>query len=229
MNLSFSLLFLVLNLMVRAVADECEGRVWTGLVVPTSNCSGTNFTVWSGMVVREVDGPYYHGYSGPLKFTSSARADFHLRCGGRRLAIRQLSSPPSSSLAKLSILGVTDLPFNFSIMLPTRQLQNTLYCDRITISISMMQDGACGILGDLKSKYSNSVARGGESGLEIKVTGLEYCNSPGAGGFCTDKKARSSMDQPCPPANGASGVSQFTVRSSTVTMIVIALVVAWGW
>ncbi len=39
-------------------------------------------------------------------------------------------------------------------------------------------------VGDLMSEYRNEVTAAGDS-LTVKVSGLESCDAPGAGGFCT--------------------------------------------
>jgi hypothetical protein len=42
-------------------------------------------------------------------------------------------------------------------------------------------------VGDLTSEYRNEVSAAGES-LTVKVSGLEPCDAPGAGGFCTSAR-----------------------------------------
>lgn len=59
---------------------------------------------------------------------------------------------------------------------------------KLLLSVTVMNHpGNDTRVGDLTSEYRNEVTAAGES-LTVKVSGLEACDAPGAGGFCTSAR-----------------------------------------
>lgn len=100
-----------------------------------------------------------------------------------------LADGPSKLLLKHRFSNISNLPFIFWITGDLNQIfpnlgPGTFYTVNVSLKNPHREKPQ---VGDLVSEYVNTIdATTIKDGLEIKLTGLESCKAPNAGGYCVD-------------------------------------------
>ncbi|HRI69832.1 MAG TPA: hypothetical protein PK156_36635 [Polyangium sp.] len=141
---------------------------------PNSNslatCSGDVFV--SGTVTREITPTTWNE---PFVPTADAHVVMQLE--------DYLLDGPATVVAERD-LPFESLPFEFAIC-GDAQMIEAMRKGQLTVDISVYNHADATIhIGDLLDEYANDID-GPTQGLSIKVSGVEDCNSPNAGGYCT--------------------------------------------
>ena len=131
----------------------------------------------SGEIVH-VRGPYT--YEGDFVFTEDAHASVTLfyssSAGG---------DAPAEQLAKTTLDGITAFPLTYQIEGDPKLFSRE--GDYFLQASVLMSAGDEHYVGDLLNEVYTPVYAPGTR-VQVEVTGLEHCDSPGAGGFCTTKE-----------------------------------------
>jgi len=148
-----------------------------GIVQPqvSATCDGELYV--SGTVSREFSETAWNE-----EFIAAPAAHVHMSI------FTFFSDGPSAVLAQRDVPFVS-LPFSFAICANAEEIAS-LRQDQLAVSIDVFNHaGRDARVGDLLGEYLNSID-GPTNEMQITVTGLEHCDSPNSGGFCTNNRIR---------------------------------------